>query len=225
MRFYTRQHRFYCGIDLHARLLAICIVDEAGTVVLRKQIPDDKQLLREALAPFRPDVVVAVECLFAWYWVADFCAAEGIPFVLGHALYMKAIHGGKTKDDDIDAEKIGRLLRGGNIPIAYVYPKGMRETRDLLRRRNYLVHKRAELVAHIQITNAQYNLPPFTKKLIYAKNRAELKVAERFADPQVRKSMEVNLALIDQLDEQRDLKTRDSAVKSSGEVRSRSVFR
>ena len=60
MRFYTRQHRFYCGIDLHARLLAICIVDEAGTVILRKQIPDDKQLLREVLAPYRPDVAVAV---------------------------------------------------------------------------------------------------------------------------------------------------------------------
>ena len=202
MRFYTRQHRFYCGIDLHARLLAICIVDEAGTVVLRKQIPDDKSLLREALAPFRPDVVVAVECLFAWYWVADFCAAEGIPFVLGHALYMKAIHGGKAKDDDIDAEKIGRLLRGGNIPIAYVYPKGMRETRDLLRRRNYLVHKRAELIAHIQITNAQYNLPPFGKKFIYAKNRAELKVAERFPDEQVRKSIAIDVALVDFLDEQ-----------------------
>ncbi len=202
MRFYTQQHRFYCGIDLHARLLAICIVDQASNVVLRKQIPDDKQMLREVLAPFRPDVVIAVECLFAWYWVADFCAAEGLPFVLGHALYMKAIHGGKTKDDDIDAEKIGRLLRGGNIPIAYVYPKGMRETRDLLRRRNYLVRKRAELIAHIQITNAQYNLPPFGKKLIYAKNRAELKVPERFAEPQVQKSMAVDVALIDHLDEQ-----------------------
>lgn len=202
MRFYTQQHRFYCGIDLHARLLAVCIVDQAGAVVLRKQIPDDPAQLRELLAPFRPDVVIAVECLFAWYWVADFCAAEGIPFVLGHALYMKAIHGGKAKDDDIDAEKISRLLRGGTIPMAYVYPKGLRETRDLLRRRHYLVHKRAELIAHIQISNAQYNLPPFGKKLIYAKNRAALKVAERFADPHVRKNIELDLALIDQLDAQ-----------------------
>jgi len=78
----------------------------------------------------------------------------------------------------------------------------MRETRDLLRRRHYLVHKRAELVAHIQITNAQYNLPPFTKKLIYAKNRAELDVAARFPDGPVRKSIEINLALIDALDQQ-----------------------
>jgi hypothetical protein len=41
MRFYTKQHRFYCGIDLHARLLAVCIVDQAGAIVLRTQIPAD----------------------------------------------------------------------------------------------------------------------------------------------------------------------------------------
>src|SRR5262249_21957798 len=143
-----------------------------------------------------------VECLFAWYWVADLCTEHHIPFVLGHALYMKAIHGGKTKDDEIDADKIGRLLRGGNIPTAYVYSKGMRETRDLLRRRRYLVRKRAELIVHIQISNAQYNLPPFTKKLIYAQNRAELNVAARFPEGPVRKSIEINLAVVEALDQQ-----------------------
>jgi len=202
-RLYTRQHRFYCGIDLHARLLAICIVDhDTASVVCRTQIPADKQMLLDTLAPYRADVVVAVECLFAWYWVADLCAAEKIPFVLGHALYMKAIHGGKAKNDDIDAEKIARLLRGGNIPVAYVYPKGLRETRDLLRRRMHLVHQRAGLITHIQILNAQNNLPDFKKKLIYARNRAELKAAERFLNPHVRKSVEVDLALIDALDVQ-----------------------
>src|SRR6266851_4339553 len=202
MRFYNQQHRFYCGIDLHARLLAVCILDQAGNIVLQTKLPAQKQLLLDTLAPFRADVVVCVECLFAWYWVADLCRAQNIPFVLGHSLYMKAIHGGKAKNDDIDAEKIGRLLRGGNIPVAYVYPKGLRETRDLLRRRMYLVHKRGELITHIQIVNAQYNLPEFSKKLIYAKNRAELKVAERFEQPHLRKSVEVDLALIDVLDEQ-----------------------
>jgi transposase len=202
MNFYNRQHQFYCGIDLHARLLAICVLDQAGQVVCQTQIPADKQRLLDTLAPFRTDVVVCVECLFAWYWVADLCTEHQIPFVLGHALYMKAIHGGKTKDDDLDADKIGRLLRGGNIPTAYVYPKGMRETRDLLRRRHYLIRQRAALITHIQITNAQYNLPPFTKKLIYAKNRAELEVAARFPAGPVRKSMEINLTLVDALDVQ-----------------------
>ena len=76
MRFYQTQHQFYCGIDLHARLLAICIVDQAGNVVLRAQILADKQVLLDTLAPYRPNVVVGVECLFAWYWVADLCAKE-----------------------------------------------------------------------------------------------------------------------------------------------------
>src|SRR5260370_40938420 len=85
--------------------------------------------------------------------------------------------------------------------IAYAYPKGLRETRDLLRRRMYLVHKRAEVVAHVVNTNSQYNLPPFGKKLIYARNRKALKIAERFADPSVRHSIEIDLGLLDSLDE------------------------
>ena len=36
---------------------------------------------------------------------------------------MKAIHGGKAKNDKIDSEKIARLLKGGRFPCAYVYPR------------------------------------------------------------------------------------------------------
>ena len=101
MRFYTKQHQFYCGIDLHARLLAICIVDhQTNEVVQRVKIPADKQALLESLAPYRADVVVAVECLFAWYWVADLCAKEGIPFVLGHVRRPRAVPGAHGQDRD-----------------------------------------------------------------------------------------------------------------------------
>ena len=79
-------------------------------------------------------MVVAVACIFTWYWLADLCAQEGSPFVLGHALYMNAIQGGTAKNDTIDAQKIALLLRGGMLPQAYVYPAAMRATRDLLRR-------------------------------------------------------------------------------------------
>jgi transposase len=201
MRFYNQQHRFYCGVDLHARSMYLCILDHAGTIVLHQDIAAEPAAFLEAIAPFRDGLVVACECLFCWYWLADLCQAENITFVLGHALYLKAIHGGKSKDDKIDSKKIAQLLRGGNLPLAYAYPKGLRETRDLLRRRMYLVHKRAELVAHVVNTNSQYNLPPFGKKLIYAKNRKALNILERFADPSVRKSVALDLQLIDRLDE------------------------
>jgi hypothetical protein len=41
-----------------------------------------------------------------------------MPVVLGHALYLKAIHGGKAQNDRIDAQQIAALLRGGMLPQA-----------------------------------------------------------------------------------------------------------
>jgi hypothetical protein len=82
MRFYSLQHRFYCGIDLHARTKHVCILDQAGRVVLDKNLPCPPDAFLRAIEPFRNNLVVGVECMFAWYWVADLCAAEGIPFVL-----------------------------------------------------------------------------------------------------------------------------------------------
>jgi transposase len=201
MRFYAGQHRFYCGVDLHTRTLSLCVLDSAGAIALEATLPPEPDRLLTALAPYRDGLVVGCECLFAWYWLADWCAAEGIPFVLGHALYLKAIHGGKTKTDTIGAEKLARLLRGGTFAEAYVYPKPMRATRDLLRRRTYLVRKRAELLAHLQMTFLQYNLAPPAQKLCYAANRAGLDLAV-FPDASTRSMLAADLAIVTALGQQ-----------------------
>jgi transposase len=198
MRFYTTQHKFYCGIDLHARTMYLCILDQEGKILLHRNIKSNPDVFLKSIELYREDLVVAVECIFTWYWLADLCSDENIPFVLGHALYMKAIHGGKAKNDKIDAYKIAALLRGGMMPMAYVYPSDMRSTRDLLRRRNHLARKRAELLAHVQNTNHQYNLPD-TGKLAYKSKRKG--VAERFQDISVQKNIELDLSLLDHYDQ------------------------
>src|SRR5690606_28405005 len=123
MRFYNGQHTYYCGIDLHTRMMCICILDARGDVVLQRNTVAKPKSFLTVVAPYTDGLVVAAECVFTWYWLADLCNREGIPFVLGHALYMKAIHGGKTKNDRVDAHKIAVLLRGGMFPLAHVYPK------------------------------------------------------------------------------------------------------
>jgi transposase len=194
MRFYKNQHKYYCGIDLHAKTMYVCIVDGEGKVLRHKNIACRPEALLQLIAPYREDLAIAVECMFCWYWLADLCEKEKITFILGHALYMKAIHGGKAKNDKIDSEKIAMLLRGGMLPQAYVYPQEMRGTRDLMRRRLYLVQKRAELLAHVKMSYHQYNLPAPTSVLVYEKNRKELKLP--FSDPSVVKMVEGDLALI-----------------------------
>jgi transposase len=111
---------------------------------------------------------------------------------------MQAIHGGKAKNDKIAAHKSAVLLRGGMVPQASVYPAEMRATRDLLRRRCHLVRQRAALLAHIHNTNSQYHLPEIGKQLAYKANRDG--VEEHFPDPSVRKSIEVDVSLIDPYD-------------------------
>jgi len=83
-------------------------------------------------------------------------------------------------------------------PEAYVYPAQMRATRELLRRRLHLTRQRAALLAHIQNTNSQYNLPEIGQKLAYKGNRDG--VAERFPEAAAQKSVEVDLTLIDHYD-------------------------
>ena len=200
MRFYQTQHGFYCGVDLHARTMHVCVVDAEGKTREHENLPCDPGRFLKLIAPYREQLVVSCECLFAWYWLADLCQAEGIPFVLGHALYMKAIHGGKTKSDKIDSEKIARLLRGGMLAQAYVYPKEMRGTRDLLRRRMLLVRQRGQAIAHVTNTFTQYNLAAPQKKLSYHANRVG--VAERFSDESVQRAVQSDLALAEHLDEQ-----------------------
>jgi hypothetical protein len=122
-----------------------------------------------------------------------------VPFVLGHALDMKASHGGKATHDTLDSQKIAVLRRGGMLPQASGYPAAMRATRDLLRRRMHLARNRAELLAHVQHTNSQENLPAIGKKIASKANRDG--VAERFADPAVHQSIAVALARITYDDE------------------------
>jgi hypothetical protein len=101
----------------------------------------------------------------------------------------------KSKNDKLDSEKIARLIRGGNFPMVYVFPAELRPYRDLLRRRNFLVRRRSEVLAHVKLTNYQYNLPMFEKHIGKKGNRTDLE--QRFTDPAVRKNVEVDLVVAD----------------------------
>ncbi len=150
MKYYKTTSEFNCGIDLHGREMYICLVDREGNKLVHTNIKgNDFDFFLKKVEPYRRSLTVCCECTFNWYWLADACENAGMTFVLGHALYMKAIHGGKNKNDRIDSEKIAHLLRTNLIPPAYVYPAAKRPVRGLLRQRMSFVWKRAELLQHV----------------------------------------------------------------------------
>jgi len=195
MKFYTTLHKYYCGIDLHARLLYVCILDEHGNKVVHQKIKADPHQLHKLLKPYIGQVVVGVECMHCWYWVSDFCREMNVEFILGHALYMKAIHGGKAKNDKIDSYKIASLMRGGNFPLAYNYPAETRATRDLLRRRTYVMRHGSELKAHVVNTDSQYNLPAQSLNLKNVSARDGLR--HYYDDPVVQRMIALDMNILD----------------------------
>ena len=180
-------------------MMYICIIDQQDNCLVHKNIstkhPD--QFLK-LIAPYRDDLVIACKCTFSWYWLADLCEAQQLTFILGHAYYMGAIHGGKVKNDKIDSLKIAKLVKGGNFPLAFVYPSQWRPMKDLLRRRQYLVRLRSEVITHIQIVNHQFNPPAFNKKISRAANRTD--ILERFSDHTTRLNIKVDVHIIDVLE-------------------------
>jgi hypothetical protein len=173
--------------------MSLCILNQDGASLMHRNRPAGPDAFLKAMAPSREDLVVCVACLFPWYWRADLCAREGLPCVLGHALSMQAIHGGKANNAKSDAPKMAVRRRGGRRPHAYVSPAAMRATRDL--RRMPLGRKRAELLTHIPQTHGQYHGPAIGTKIAYQATRGG--VAERFPAPAVPKRSEVALARLD----------------------------
>jgi len=202
MKYYTSTTQFNCGIDLHARQMYVCLMDRDGKKLVHTNIKNnDFDYFLKLIAPYKHDLTVCAECMFGWYWLADACQAAGLHFVLAHALYLKAIHGGKNKNDRIDSEKIAHLLRSNLIPPAYVYPAAQRPLRALLRQRLYFVWRRSELLARIHSHQLAHNrIPPKQTRRIRDPWEQQVLAAE--PEPLRQLALKNDLAMIKHFDTQ-----------------------
>jgi len=201
MKVYQSTTQYNCGIDLHARCMYICVMNKEGKILVHKNIKHNNfDYFLKVVKPYRHDLTVACESTFNWYWLADACAGADIKFVLGHALYMKAIHGTKSKNDRVDSEKIAHLLRSNLLPEAYTCRPEIRPIRDLMRRRIHFVRQRSKLLSHMSSAPHVDGLDPLTSEEKRRPNRRTL-VPERFEDPMRKLSLEADTYLAEQYDQ------------------------
>ena len=52
MNFYTKQHKYYCGIDLHTNKMYVCILDEAGGKMVHRNIKTDREVFLKVIEPY-----------------------------------------------------------------------------------------------------------------------------------------------------------------------------
>lgn len=174
---------FYTGVDLHRRSLAVCTVDENGTVTARSKMKTDPDLVTNYFQQWPGDHRAVVECTTGWYWFCDLMHSLGISIVLAHAKYLKAISYAKVKTDAVDALTLAQLLRMGYIPEAHQLPPEYRPMRDLLRQRMVMENKRTNIIQRISSVLAQFNitsLPMSPSQTGFADFLAECSIPEQY---------------------------------------------
>lgn len=141
----------YTGIDLHANNNLVGIVDEQGKKIKKKRLPNDAEIIKQFLEPYKTEIIgVVVESTFNWYWLADALMAEGYKVHLANTSAIKKYEGLKHSDDEDDALWLAEMLRLKILPEGHIYPKEKRPIRDLLRKRGHLVRLRTSLVLSLQ---------------------------------------------------------------------------
>lgn len=135
----------YAGIDFHKRYSVIAERDETGALVREMRLSNDRTSLLGYIASLGADTKLAIEATCNWYYFYELIEEHDLDVTLVHPLKTKAIASAKIKTDTIDARTLSRLLRGDLIAPAYIPCRHVRDTREILRTRAFLVALRTRL--------------------------------------------------------------------------------
>lgn len=143
--------KFYAGIDLHASNNFLGVIDSKDNRLFGKRLSNSMDEIKFALTPFGKSLVgVVVESTYNWYWLVDGLQDAGYKVHLANPSAIKQYEGLKHTDDKWDSFWLAHMLRLGILPEGYIYPKGTRPIRDLLRRRLLFVRQRTSQILSLQ---------------------------------------------------------------------------
>ena len=135
----------YVGIDLHKHFTHFAVINQNNEVVKRARVASRPEDILKFFAEFDGPVRAAVEATRNWYWFYDLVEplVESLQLVSPHK--MRVIAESTVKTDRIDARVIAELLRANYLPTCYVPPQEVRQLRELLRQRAFVVTLRTKV--------------------------------------------------------------------------------
>lgn len=125
----------YIGIDLHKATSFVTRMDERGQILEQVNLSHATGALQRYVTTLPPDARIAVEATGNWMWLYELIEDRQPALVLAHPLKTKAIASARIKTDKIDATTLAHLLRTDLLPAAYIPPRAIRDTREVLRYR------------------------------------------------------------------------------------------
>jgi len=141
-------------------------------VISNERFSSTQEELDEFLDGFK-NAKFVLESTGIWEFIYEGIENRGFEAVLAHPLKVRAIAEARVKTDKVDAETLAQLLRADLIPRSWVPSKDMRDLRQLVRQRAYLVRQSTSLKnrMHAELLRRGVRRPegllkPFSKKHI-----------------------------------------------------------
>jgi transposase len=156
----------YVGLDVHKRTCHATVIDEHGEIVEQRRFVNQRDEYEYFFKHIK-DAKVAMEACYCYQPVYELLEGMGIEVKLAHPNRTRAIAEEKLKTDAKDSEVLAKLLAMDWLPIAYVPPQEIRDLRDLVRLRTYLVMVRTMFKNKIRAELAKGWIEigdPWTKK-------------------------------------------------------------
>lgn len=135
----------YIGLDVHKKYAFATIMNESGEILNQSKIPQEPSTLLKFIKSFAPPVSIALEATSNWAFIYDLIQPHVNEIKLAHPSKTRLIAESKIKTDKIDSTTLAHLLRTDLLPTSYVAPKHIREIRDILRHRTFLVRLRTRI--------------------------------------------------------------------------------
>ena len=130
---------YYIGLDIHKKIIAFCIKDQAGQLIRQGIVSTNREELGQWATELPGPWIGAMEATIFTGWIYDFLKPYAMELKVAHPEMLKAITVAKKKNDRADAERITDLLRVDLLPECYMAPANLRELRRILRYRNHVV--------------------------------------------------------------------------------------
>jgi transposase len=192
---------FYLGIDLHLKRTYMVLMDAKGEIINKGRI-SNQEITKYLQEKVPQETYAVLEATRNWPFMYDLLHEHVEKVDLVHAKGVRAIANAAVKTDQIDASTLAHLARMNYIPKAYAASKEMRDLRQFLRHREWMVNQRSKAKNRIHAVLAAYNLVSPVTDLFGVAGREYLhEMMNKELRPSARQVIEDHLAMIDHLTE------------------------
>jgi transposase len=177
-------------------------VNEKGHAGEALRVAHERTVFREFLSRLPARSAIAVEASRSYSWIVDEMELAGHRPKLCNPFEAKRRMGLTHKTDKLDARGLAILLRNGTLPEVWIPPGELRDQRELLRLRIFLVRLRTRVKNRIHGTLSRHNVQIPGADLFGAGPRAELGARLPELPTHSRAAIEQELATLDFLEVQ-----------------------